>query len=266
MDPRARAHRLKSHDFGADYQSPGLLAAKTGSITSMAVTEEKIAQCVEYYRRLVTPRSSQSASQARDSRLDVIIGRAGAKRRSKPLLARLEQAFNAAGLGTDPRLTDPDLRADERVFVFDATKPIDDLPRRDGYAFADEAAMQSFVMENCKKIRKFQELGLKGFKPQVRLGSGGKIDLLCHRSIQNERELVGIELKPGKPDDRAEGQSQRYLEDLDAYARAHGYDSAHLIVISGRPNKATRTRVESYAAAKGLKVTFLLYSVQMNLL
>lgn len=233
----------------------------------MAVTEKKIAECVDHYRRLVSPGSSQSASQARDSRLDVIIGRAGAKRRSTQLLLRLEQAFTAAGLGTDPRLTDPNLRADERVFVFDATRPVDDLPRRDGYAFADEAAMQSFVWTNRTKIRKFQELGLKGFKPQFPLGGGeGKIDLLCHRSTSTGKELVGIELKPGKPDDRAEGQSQRYLDDLDAYARIHGYDSAQLIVISGRPNKAARTRVESYAAAKGAKVTFLLYSVQMNLL
>ncbi|MDQ1305992.1 MAG: hypothetical protein QG671_1824 [Actinomycetota bacterium] len=233
----------------------------------MAVTEEKIAECVGYYRRLLTPRSSQSASQARDSRLDVIIRRAGAKRRSKQLLLRLEHAFTAAGIATDPRLTDPDLRADERVFVFDSTRPVDDLPRRDGCSFADEAAMQSFVWTNRTKIRKFQELGLKGFKPQVRLGGGeGKIDMLCHRTVQREKELVGIELKPGKPDDRAEGQSQRYLDNLDAYARTHGYDSAYLIVISGRPNKAARARVEAYAAARGLKVTFLLYSVQMNLL
>ena len=234
---------------------------------SMVATDETIAKCVQYYRRLVSPRSSQSASQARDSRLDVIIGRAGAKRRSKQLLARLEHAFTAAGLGTDPQLTAPDLRIDERVFVFDATRPIDDLPRRDGCSFTNEAAMQSFVWTNRKKIRKFQELGLKGFKSQFPLDGGeGKIDLLCHRSTQREKELVGIELKPGKPNDRAEGQSQRYLDGLDAYARTHGYDSAHLIVISGRPNKAARTRVESYAAAKGMKVTFLLYSVQMNLL
>ena len=238
-----------------------------GQYRGMTVTDAKVLQCVEHYKRLVKPRSSRSASQARDSRLDVIIGRAGAKRRSKQLLLRLEQAFTAAGLGTDPRLTAPDLRADERVFVFDSSRPVDDLPRRDGCSFANEAAMQSFVWANRRKIRKFQELGLKGFKQQFPLGGGeGKIDLLCHRSTQKEKELVGIELKPGKPDDRAEGQSQRYLDDLDAYARSHGYDSAHLIVISGRPDRAANRRVESYAASRALKVTFLLYSVQMNLL
>lgn len=233
----------------------------------MAVTEDKITQCVRYYKQLLTDGSSRSASRARDSRVDVIIGRAGAIRRSKKLLARLEKAFAEAGMGTEPRLTAPDLRTNERVFIFDATKPIDDLPRRDGHAFVNEAAMQSFVWTNRRKIRKFEELGLKGFKPQFPLGDGeGKIDLLCHRTTRKGKELVGIELEPGKPEDQAEGQCQRYLDHLDAYARTHGYDSAHLIVISGRPNKAARNRVETYAAARGLKVTFLLYSVQMNLL
>ncbi len=238
----------------------------SGTIKVMAVTEKTIARCVSYYKGLIEPRNSQSASQARDSRLDVIIERAGAKRRSKQLMARLEQAFAEAGMGTEPRLTDPDLRTDERIFVFDATRPIDDLPRRDGHAFTNEAAMQSFVFTNRKKIRKFQELGLKRFKEQFPFDSGRKIDLLCYRWIGKDKELVGIELKPGKPDDGAEGQSQQYLDELDAYARANGYASAHLIVISGRPNKSSRARVESYAASRGLKVTFLLYSVQMNLL
>jgi hypothetical protein len=111
----------------------------------MAVTEDKITQCVRYYKQLLTDGSSRSASRARDSRVDVIIGRAGAIRRSKKLLARLEKAFAEAGMGTEPRLTAPDLRTNERVFILDATKPIDDLPRRDGHAFVNEAAMQSFV-------------------------------------------------------------------------------------------------------------------------
>ena len=132
----------------------------------MAVSDEKIAQCVEYYRALLRPRASRSASQARDSRLDVIIGRTGAKHRSSALLARLERAFADAGIGTDPRFTDPGLKPDERVFIFDAANPIDDLPSRDGFSFADEAAMQSFVWTNRKRIRKFQDLGLKGFKQQ----------------------------------------------------------------------------------------------------
>jgi len=78
--------------------------------------------------------------------------------------------------------------------------------------------------------------------------------------------LVGIELKVREPDDRAAGQLQQYLDDLDDHARNHGFDSAHLVVITGQPDKSVRNRVEQYAAARGLTVTFLLYRVHMELL
>jgi hypothetical protein len=50
------------------------------------------------------------------------------------------------------------------------------------------------------------------------------------------------------------------------HAKSHGYDSAHLVLIAGQPDKTVRSRVERYAAARGLTVTFLLYRVQMDLL
>jgi hypothetical protein len=86
-------------------------------------TEAKVTECVAHYRGLLDsrPQPPKSLSQVPDSRLHVIIGRAGAKRRSQALLARLDQAFKDAGIITFPPLTDPYLKPSDRVIS---------LPRR----------------------------------------------------------------------------------------------------------------------------------------
>jgi len=53
---------------------------------------------------------------------------------------------------------------------------------------------------------------------------------------------------------------------LARHSKNHGYDSAHLIVISGQPDKSVRNRVEHYARTRGVTVEFLLYRVQTELL
>lgn len=140
----------------------------------MPVQDSDIAACVGHYRALLdaAPQPPTSLSHTPDSRLDVILRKAGAKRRTPALLARLEDAFTAAGVTTFPPLTDPDLDTKERVYFF---------------------------------------------------------------------------------------------EDLKAHAQRHGFDSAHLILIAGQPDLSVRTRVEQFAAARGLSVTFLLYRVHMKL-
>jgi len=232
----------------------------------MAVTDEKVARCVASYREKLDahPRTPESLSQAPASRLHVIIELAGAKRRNEALLAQLDQAFTDAEIVTYPRLTDPVLkRGDPRVFMFDRSRQIKGLtPTRQ--LFHDEKTLQSFILANLDEFDEFRELGLSDFRPQARLDSGRRVDLLCKRPALNQ--LVGIELKVREPDERAAGQLQQYLDDLAEHARKHGYDSAQLMVIAGQPEKSVREHVESYAAARGLTVTFLLYRVQMNLL
>lgn len=56
------------------------------------------------------------------------------------------------------------------------------------------------------------------------------------------------------------------IDDLDRHAKAHGYDSARLVVVSGQRDKSVRHRVERYTQARGLTVEFLLYRVQTKLL
>ena len=99
----------------------------------VAVTEEKIAECVAHYRGLLDalPQLPESLSRAPDSRLHVIIERAGAKRRGEALLARLDQAFTDAGIKTHPSLTDADLEPGDRVYMFDAKHPIEELRQHD---------------------------------------------------------------------------------------------------------------------------------------
>ncbi len=229
----------------------------------MSVTDQKVARCVARYREKLDahPRTPESLSQAPASRLHVIIELAGAKRRSEALLARLDQAFTDAEIVTYPRLTDPVLkRGDPRVFMFDRSRQIKGLtPTRQ--LFHDEKTLQSFILANLDEFDEFRELGLSDFRPQARLDSGRRVDLLCKRPALNQ--LVGIELKVREPDDRAVGQLEHYLDDLAEHARKRGC-SAHFILIAGQPEKSVRDHVESYAATRGLTVTFLLYRVQMD--
>lgn len=231
---------------------------------SMPVQDDDIAACVSHYRALLdaAPQPPTSLSQTPDSRLDVIIGKAGAKRRTAALLARLADAFTDAGITTFPPLTDADLDAKERVYFFDAQHPIEALaPMRQ--LFRDEQTLQAFIWTHRDWFADLRKLGLYDFEEQASLDSGRRVDFLCKR--RRSKELVGIELKVREPDDRAVGQLQQYLEDLQAHAQRHGFDSAHLILIAGQPDLSVRTRVEQFAAARGLSVTFLLYRVHMKL-
>ena len=229
----------------------------------MAVTDEKITRCAKHYRDLLDalPEPPESLSRAPDSRLHVIIERAGGKRKGEALLARLDQAFAAAGITTHPRLTDSGLDPDDRVYMFDAKHPIKLTPTHQ--LFHDEKTLENFILANQRELDLLRGLGLSPFKEQATLDSGRRIDLLCTRPSHNQ--LVAIELKVREPDDRATGQLQQYLDDLAKHAKNHGFDSAHLILISGQPDKTIRDRVSQYAAARGLTVTFFLYKVQMDL-
>jgi hypothetical protein len=129
--------------------------------------------------------------------------------------------------------------------------------------FRDEKTLQDFIRNHHDWFPDLRRLGLHEFREQALLDSGRRVDLLCKR--RSSRQLVGIELKVREPDDRAAGQLQQYLDDLAEHARSHGYDSAHLIVIAGQPDRSARNRVEHYAAARGHEVTFLLYRVHIEL-
>lgn len=180
----------------------------------MAATDDKIAKCVAHYKKLLEslPLPPRSLSQAPDSQLHVIVEKSGAHRRSDALLAELDQAFEKEGIATYPRLTDPDLESEDRVYILDAAYPIEDLaPRRQ--LFRDEKNLQEFIWKHHDWFPDLRRLDLHDFHQQAVLDSGRRVDLLCKKRAS--RQLVGIELKVREPDDRAAGQLQQYLDDLE---------------------------------------------------
>jgi hypothetical protein len=80
----------------------------------------------------------------RRRQLHVLVERVGSKRRSDALLAQLDQAFENGGITTYPRLTDPDLESQDRVYILDTANPIKGLaPMRE--LFRDEKTLQEFI-------------------------------------------------------------------------------------------------------------------------
>ena len=233
-------------------------------IVGMAATDEKIASCVAHYRRLldVLPDAPTSLSQAPDSHLRVILDKAGAKRRTDAVLARLDEAFLAAGIVTHPRLTEPGLGREQRIFMLDGSAQIEGLAP-DRCLFDDERTLHHFLMANSAVLDEFTSRGLVDFRSESPFTDGKRVDLLCRERDTNV--VVGIELKAAQPDDRAVGQIEQYLDDLAKYAKDHGHPGSRAIVIAGQPDLSVKRRVERYAAAQGQQVEFLLYRVDVRL-
>lgn len=231
----------------------------------MAASEDRIVKVAEHFRKLLDKRAHapESLSQAPDSQLRVILKKAGAARRSPRVLAQLQEALERAGITPFPPLTDPFLTPTDRIRMLDAQHPIDMLAS-ERELLPTEKDLQQHIFERREQLDAFKKRGLSGFEEQAMLDSGRRVDILCKRASRNQ--LVAIELKVAHPDDRTVGQAQKYLDDLARHAKTHGYDSAHLIVISGQPDKSVRERVEQYATSRGLTVEFLLYRVQTKLL
>lgn len=225
-------------------------------------TEDKIASCAEHYRERLDarPGTPESLQQATRSRLDQIIERAGAKRRSDQLLARIDEAFADVQIVTFPRLTDPHNKPDERIFMFDRDHQIEGLAQA-RQSFRNQAALRDFILDNRHQFEALR--GLSDIKPEAKLASGRRVDLLAKRPRRNQ--LVGIELKLDEADDRAVGQSQHYIDDLAKEAERQGVEPHFMLIAGGQPNKSVRARIESYAKTRGVGVTFLLHRVEMSL-
>lgn len=225
-------------------------------------TEDTIISCAAHYRERLDfrPGTPESLQQATRSRLDQIIDKAGAKRRSDPLLARIDEAFAEAGIVTFPSLTDPHNRPDERIYLFDRDHQMEGLAHA-RQSFRNQAALRDFILDNRHQFEALR--GLSEIKPEAKMASGRRLDLMAKRPRRNQ--LVGIELKLDEADDRAVGQSQHYIDDLVKEAEKHGAEPHFMLIAGGQPNKSVRTRIESYAKTRGVGVTFLLHQVEMSL-
>lgn len=225
-------------------------------------TDDKIAGCAAYYRARLNsrPGTPESLQQATRSGLQQIIERAGAKRRTGQLLARLDEAFADARIVTFPRLTDPNNRPDERIYMFDRDHQMKGLSQA-RQSFPDQAALRDFILSNRHQFDALR--GLSDVKSEAKLASGRRLDLLAKRPRRNQ--LIGIELKLDEADDRAVGQSLHYIDDLAKEAEKFGTQPHFILIAGGQPNKSVRARIESYAETRGVGVTFLLHRVEMSL-
>jgi hypothetical protein len=125
------------------------------SVAAVAADDEKVAQCVTYYRKLLDarPKTPESLQQATRSGLQQIIHRAGAKRRTDALLARLDEAFAENGIVTRPRVTDPKNRPDERIYMFDRRHQLKGLSKLTRQSFPDENSLRQFIPARPESIR-----------------------------------------------------------------------------------------------------------------
>ena len=227
------------------------------------MNDEKVSQCVAYYRKLLDaqPKTPELLEQATRSGLQQIIHRAGAKRRTDALLARLDEAFAEKGIVTHPRLTDPENRPDEPIHMFDRRRQLKGLSKLTHQSFPDENSLRQFILAN---LHEFDELrGLTVVEKERRQTSGRRFDLLCKRPRRNQ--LVAIELKLKAADYRTVGQSLQYIDDLAAEAERQGNSPHYILIAGGQPSPAARDRIQDYAKAHGVSVTFLLHSVEMQL-
>ena len=174
----------------------------------MAVTDDKIAKTVTYYRKKPKPFRSRRVHSP-SHRVASFASSSNEPERSaghRELLAQLEQAFKDKGITTFPPLTDPFLRPDDRVCLLDAKQPIDGLvPQRE--LLPTEKELQAWIWNRRDQLDEFHRRGLTGFQQQVTLDGGRRVDILCKRPAHNQ--LVAIELKAARPDDRSAGQVQR---------------------------------------------------------
>lgn len=206
------------------------------------------------------PGPPESLRQSTRSGLQTIIQRTGAKRRTDPLLARLDEAFDAEGIATFPRLTDPRNRPDEPIYLFGRDHQPDLLPVQ-RQRFLDEPSLWDFIWANRHE---FDELrGLSNFESERRMTSGRRFDLFCKRPRLSQ--LVGIELKLGDINDRAVGQCLQYIDDIAKEATDIGWSARFILITGGQPNSKARSRIQAYAQSLGVEVTFLLYRVELTL-
>lgn len=223
--------------------------------------DEKIEQCAEWAveRVKALARPPAGLTEAPDSQLHVILRRAGVRRRSPQILEKLQKAFDRAGIHTHPKLTDPSVERNTRVYFLPA--PLPGLaPRR--VLFDTEGLLEDFLVQNFEYLPPFHGLRLRA--RQYRFpGSSRVIDLLCEE--RGTRALVGVELKHQVPDRGLPSQMIDYMIELERLAEREQRLGFRGMVITGQPDPRLREDLEALAEQRGYRVDWYLYEAGIKL-
>ncbi|QRY53818.1 PDDEXK family nuclease [Mycolicibacterium septicum] len=226
--------------------------------------EERLERLIAKTRKRIDdkPEATLSLSHSPDSLLGTLVREAGYERSSAKLLQTLEQRLLDEGIATYPELTDPSNTHRTRIHFFDSKAPVPGYqhPR---HLFDEEKQLSRFLMMNKKVLPycKRNHLEIRG--PEVRIADNCRIDLLAVDTKSNE--LVGFELKAGNADQGIVAQSAKYMKALLAQAKKEGRSGARLLIVTGQPDQNLAELVQDIAKKHGVKTTWLLYSVKIDL-
>lgn len=225
--------------------------------------EDRLQRLVKKTRRRVdeTPSSARLLKHMPSSKLGALVREAGYERSSRKLLDELSDLLRVAGIEFSPDLLDRDNTPDTLIRFFDATRPVRGLqPARQ--LFKEEAQLSQFLWMN----KHFLTQAMKNLRLRDRekmLAPGARPDLVAVDT--KSRELVGIELKAGEPDQGIVAQAAKYMRALKAHADSEGLRGARLMIITGQPDEQLADLVQLQSEKVGVKCEWLLYRVRFEL-
>jgi hypothetical protein len=225
--------------------------------------EERLRRLVDKQRRRIdaSREAPKSLSHAPDSKLGVLVREAGYKRIPPKFLEEFDRELRAVAIATYPNLTDPSNNRETRIYFFDSGNRISGL-QDSRELFASEKELMRFMCTNWAVLPYVRKADLRIRRSEARIADDCVIDLLAED--KKSGELVGIELKVGKADDRLVRQAAKYMRALKAQAKSEGRQGARLMIVTGQPDESLAEDVQIHAEKSGVKTEWLLYRVSFG--
>jgi hypothetical protein len=200
-------------------------------LAAQLTKEDRLQRLVESTRQRVenASPSARLLKHMPSSKLGVLVKEAGYKRRSPEFLDQLGDRLREVGVDFSPELTDVANTPQTLIYFFDAKRPVKGVqPARE--LFREEVLLQEFLWKN-KHFLSQATRHLKLKDREVLLAPGARPDLVAEDA--KTRELVGIELKAGEPDEGIVAQAAKYMHALKSAAEEKGLKGARMMIITG---------------------------------
>ncbi|HEC08123.1 MAG TPA: hypothetical protein ENI86_00990 [Acidimicrobiales bacterium] len=225
--------------------------------------KKDISKPVRYYLTKLNslPEAPQTTRQAPDSALHVILKKAGYQKKGPKVLKELDAALRDAGIETFPRLTDPRIEKDTKIYFF--RSPMPEGLAQSAELFTSEDQLEEFLVNNFKYLRLFEGLRLRG--RQYEFPNSKRIDLLCEESRSGR--LVGVELKHHSPNPGIVTQVSGYMRQLLKLSRLEERAAgARLVVITGLPDPNIAADLRALCRDRGYEIEWHLYRARLEFL